>query len=189
MCADENNESFEEQVRAIAEELGRSVERAMNQVDLDSIAGTFGIDPDRVREWAEGAGGWLRAQAENLGEDLASRGAPSEPQPSGGDAPAEAEAHRVGPPSADDPLRSAAPHPLDLPSEEQGRALAALESGRWTVEPGSNALAGHGDGPSPDDALGLVRELRAHDWISAEGEVTVVGRHALRRWLEAAPPR
>jgi hypothetical protein len=189
---DGNNESFEEQVRAMAEELGRTVERAVNQVDLDRIAGAFGIDSERAREWAEGAGGWLRAQAENLGDEVASRHAPTEPRSSGdptdprasaADAPAEA--HRAAP-AGDDPLRSAAPHPLDVPTEEQGRALAALDSGRWTVEPGSHALTGHGDGPSPDDVLGLVRELRVRDWISADGEVTVVGRHALHRWLEVA---
>jgi hypothetical protein len=182
MCADENNENFEEQMRAMAEELGRSFERAMNQFDLDGIAGAFGIDPDRAREWAEGAGGWLRSQAEHLGDDIGSRGAGAEPSP-----PVH-EPEPVAPRIDDDPLANAGPHPLDVPSEEQGRALAALDSGRWSVEPGSHALAGHGEGPSPDDSLGLVRELRVRDWISADGDVTVVGRNALKRWLEAAPP-
>jgi hypothetical protein len=68
-------------------------------------------------------------------------------------------------------------------------ALAALDSGRWTVEPGSNALAAHGEGRGPTDALGLVRELHARDWIAADGEVTLVGRHALSRWLDASTPR
>jgi len=39
-------------------------------------------------------------------------------------------------------LRSAGPDPLDLPTGEQGMALAALDSGRWTVEAGSHALEG-----------------------------------------------
>jgi hypothetical protein len=185
---DENRGRFEEQVRQMAEELGRSVERAMNQVDFEGIAGAFGIDPDRAKDWAEGAGGWLRAQAEHIGDEVASsHHAPAE---SGTRETRPADEPRPAPSDAgsDDPLRSAAPHPLDVPTEEQGRALAALDSGRWTVEPGSNALAGHGDGPSPDDALGLVRELRVRDWISADGEVTVVGRHALHRWLEVTKP-
>jgi len=188
MSEDErNHESFEEQLRQMAQELGRSVERAVNEVDFEGIAGALGIDPDRAREWAEGAGGWLRAQAEHFGDEMASHAAPaehrsSESRPAEDSRPASA---RVG----EDPLRSAAPHPLDVPTEDQGRALAALNSGRWTVEPGSNALAGHGDGPSPDDALGLVRELRVRDWISADGEVTAVGRHALHRWLEVAKLR
>jgi hypothetical protein len=88
----------------------------------------------------------------------------------------------------DDLLRSAGPHPLDLPTGEQGLALAALDSGRWTVEPGSNALATNGQGPGPSDAMGLVGELRARDWIAANGEVTLAGRNALTRWLDSANP-
>jgi hypothetical protein len=76
-----------------------------------------------------------------------------------------------------------------MPTEEQGLALAALESGRWTVEPGTDTLASHGEGPGPSDALGLVRELRARDWIAAEGKLTSAGRHALDRWLEGATNR
>jgi hypothetical protein len=84
---------------------------------------------------------------------------------------------------AEDPLRGAAPHPLDTPTEEQGRALAALESGRWSIEPGTSMLVSHGDGPAPKNALGLVRELRVRDWIGADGAVTLAGRAALGRWL------
>lgn len=73
---------------------------------------------------------------------------------------------------------------MDPPTEEQGLALAALDSGRWTIEPGTEALGVRGDGPGPSDALGVVRELRVRDWISADGEITVVGRSALSRWLE-----
>ena len=32
----------------------------------------------------------------------------------------------------------------------------------------------------------LVRELRVRDWLSAEGEITLAGRNALMRWLDAA---
>ena len=85
-----------------------------------------------------------------------------------------------------DPLRHAGPHPLDLPTADQGLALAALDSGRWRVEPGTSALAVHGEGPGPSDALGLVREMRVRDWMTADGEITLAGRNALRRWLDAA---
>jgi hypothetical protein len=60
-----------------------------------------------------------------------------------------------------------------------------LDSGRWTVEPGSNLLVAHGEGPAPEDAVGLVGELRARDWIDANGDVTLVGHSALGRWLES----
>ena len=39
--------------------------------------------------------------------------------------------------------------------------------------------------PSPREAPGLVDELRARDWITADGEITPAGRHALSRWLDA----
>ncbi|MDQ2761734.1 MAG: hypothetical protein M3Y17_15240 [Actinomycetota bacterium] len=184
---DEGHGSFEERLRSIARELGRSVE-GVAHVDLDEIAEAVGMDPDRARLWVDSAGGWLRTQAESLGGDAAFRGAggrgrAEEHPPRGARPPG------TRPRSDEDPLRGAGPHPLDVPTEEQGLALAALESGRWTVEPGSSALAARGEGPGPSDALGLVRELRARDWIAADGAVTLVGRDALKRWLDATNPR
>jgi hypothetical protein len=132
----------------------------------------------------ETAASWLGAQLEHLGDEFASRTAGSESGPPGSASEGRGSAPHA--PGAEDPLRGAAPHPLDIPTAEQGRALAALQSGRWFVEPASNRLESHGDGPAPSDALGLVRELRARDWIAADGEVTLAGRHALTRWLQAA---
>lgn len=164
-----NGESFEDRLRSMAEELGRYIERSVENVDLDEFANSVGFDPDAARSWVETAGSWLRAQTENLGEEFA---------------------HRVIDPrkriARVDPLGAAAPHPLDLPTEEQGIALAALDSGRWTVEPGTDALAARGQGPGPDNALGVVRELRARDWIGLDGELTLAGQHALSRWLDSA---
>jgi hypothetical protein len=161
-------ESFEERVRSIARELSRSVERVA-QFDIDELAESVGVDPVRAREWIDQAGRWFSDQTEGLGGDVASWG----------QRPA---ADREQSP------RGAGPHPLDLPSQEQGLALAALDSGRWTVEPGSHVLGTPGEGPVPGDAMGLVGELRARDWVAADGSVTLAGRHALRRWLETAPP-
>ncbi len=158
-------------VRSIARELGRSVERAVENVDMDDLADSVGVDPDMAKDWLGSAGSWLRARAEMFGDEVASRAEVPKP-----------------PTVSEDPLTGAGPHPLDLPTEEQGRALAALESGRWMVEPGTDLLGAKGDGPGPSDALGLVRELRVHDWLSTDGEVTVVGRHALTRWLHTAAP-
>jgi hypothetical protein len=161
-------ESFDEMVRSIARKVGETLERAAEQVDLDEFAGSVGVDPERAREWVESAGSWLRGQAELLGNEVAFRAA-------AGRAAAREQA-----------LRAAAPHPLDLPTEEQGLALAAVDSGRWAVEPGTDALTTKGDGPSPSEAPGVVRELRVRDWIVADGELTLVGRHALSRWLDSA---
>jgi hypothetical protein len=178
---DPERESFEETLRSIAREVSRSVER-ITELNLDEIAGSIGVDAARASEWFDEAGQWLRAQAAGLGADFASSGGrPGAARPEG--------ARSGGPAADEDPLRSAGPHPLDLPTGEQGLALAALDSGRWTVEPGSNVLVARGEGPGPSDALGLVGELRARDWIGADGEVTLVGRHALSRWLDAADPR
>jgi len=170
MCADENNhESF---VHSIAREVRRSADR-LGELDTDAIAHTIGVDPDTAREWADIAQRWVKAQADRLEDELGSEHAPTAGEP---------ERER----RAEDPLSGAAPHPLDLPTEEQGLALAALDSGRWSVEPGTETLAARGEGPLPDAAPGLVRELRAHDWITADGEVTLAGRRALTRWLDAS---
>lgn len=166
---DPSDESFEETLRSIAREVGRSVERAVDRVDVEEFAGTVGIDPVLAREWVDSTASWLRAQAESVGDEVTLRiGRPA----------------RKG--GREDPWHAAAPHPLDLPTEEQGVALAALASGRWTVEPGTESLAAKGEGPGPSDALGIVRELCVRDWITPSGEITLVGRHALTRWLEAS---
>lgn len=208
--------SIAERVRAMAKEVGDSLERMLDHLELDEPAASFGVDPDRAREWAGAAGTWLRAQVQEAGDELASWVAgrtgedkPDEPEDGldGDESPpppedlfrARPRARRVTPPGprarghegarrrapAPDPLRGAAPNALDLPTAEQGQALAALDSGRWIVEPGTEALASGGEGPGPSDALGLVRELRVRDWITPEGKLTLAGRRALGRWLEA----
>src|SRR2546421_3220986 len=131
---DENEDSFEETVRSIARELGRSVERAMERVDLDDIAETIGVDPANAREWAENIGGWLRTQAEHLGDEVAQRGA-ARPHPG---PPPEDSTRAPTPPAGEDPLSSAGPHPLDVPTAGQGLALTALGSGRSSAGRGTH---------------------------------------------------
>jgi hypothetical protein len=152
--------SFEEKLRALAKELSESAESAAERLDFDRLADSVDAAGERLREMAEFAGQWLSGQAQS-GD--------------GEDADAAARRRRVG-----------GPHPLDVPTEEQALALGALESGRWKVEPGTNELVSEGGGPSPDERVGLVSELRARDWIAAGGEVTQLGREALRRWSDAA---
>lgn len=164
-----SQDSFEDSVRSILREVGKSAERAA-QGNVEAIAQAVGVEPARARQWLDGAAHWL-------GTHTTAETSPDE--------------GKVRPPSSGaeptaDPLGGARPHPLDTPSAEQGLALAALDSGRWSVEPGSNSLSTHGQGPGPIDAIGLFGELRAHDWITADGAVTVAGRHALTRWLAAA---
>jgi hypothetical protein len=165
---DPDRESFEEAVRSIVREVSRSIERVA-RVDLDDVAEATGVDLARARELAESAIGWLRAQGEGLADDATFR--------SGG--------VRSTPVNEDPPPR-VGPHPLDLPTTEQGRALAAVDSGRVKVEPGSDALAADGDARGSAATAGLVDELRARDWITADCQLTLAGRHALSRWLDAA---
>ena len=155
MSDDEPRENPEDFLRAMAQNLGESLRRmAAQDFDFDEVIRATGLNPEEAKRRARE---WVDAH----------RGAPGGP-----------------PPAAEDPLGGAGPHPLDEPTEEQGVALAALESGRWTVEPGTSMLVAHGEGPAPKDALGLVRELRVRDWIDTDGRLTLAGRHALSRWLD-----
>lgn len=162
----QDDESFEKKVRAIATELSRSVERAVGSIDLDGIARQVEMGGERLRELADSTGRWIRDSLSDPEADHAARARDPEPETAA--------------------LPSAGPHPLDVPSEEQGRALSALDSGRWRVEPGTDVLVAEGDEASPADPRGLVGELRARDWIAANGEVTLVGREALKRWSDAS---
>lgn len=175
MSDEDKPRSFEEALRAIADEVVRGIDR-VQQGELEDIARAYGVDADRAKRFMDTAGDWLRAQ----GDVFNAYG----PFPGGEQAASRANEPAKAPPSWDDPLRHAGPDPLDTPTDDQGRALAALDSGRWVVEPGTSALSSHGDGPGPSDALGLVRELRVRDWIDADGEVTLVGHAALQRWLD-----
>jgi hypothetical protein len=84
--------------------------------------------------------------------------------------------------------RVGGPHPLDMPTEEQGLALGALASGRWHVKPGTNELVADDAGQGPGESFGRAGELRARDWITANGEPTELGHAALRRWAAAGDP-
>jgi hypothetical protein len=138
----------------VARALADEVNRAVERlsaIDLDDIARTANEEAERARRWIG-----------DLARSLAQTG---DAAPSPEDAPA----------------RHAGPHPLAMPTTEQGVALAALESGRWRIE--SGAFTVH-DGPGPSDPRGLLRELRVSDWVTADGELTLTGRKALARWLE-----
>lgn len=163
-----DDESFEKKIRAIAADLGRSVERAVKSVDAEEIARQVEMGGERLRELADMTGRWI---SERLGD--------SEPHDA-------AQARGLEPETATKTAPAAGPHPLDVPSDAQGRALSALDSGRWRVEPGTDVLLAEGDEASPADPGGLVGELRARDWIAADGKVTLVGREALKRWSEGS---
>jgi hypothetical protein len=122
----------------------------LSSIDLDDIARAANEDVERARHWVE-----------HLARSLTQAG----------DTAAGADVAHAPP---------AGPHPLAMPTTEQGVALAALESGRWRIESGSFSVH---DGPGPSDPLTLLRELRVSDWVTADGELTLSGRRALARWL------
>lgn len=175
---DSPRKSFEDALRAIGDEVTRAVDR-LSEMDLDDVARSVGVNPDDARTWIDDTGAWLRRQVESF-------------DPSAFDAASFRATWSSSSESTDpvadmvDPLGDAGPHPLDHPTAQQGQALAALDSGRWTIEPGTSALVARGEGPAPQDALGLVRELRVRDWLDADGHLTLTGRAALARWLDAA---
>jgi hypothetical protein len=158
-----DDDSLEAKLRAVAEEISGSIERAVESLDLDEIAERIGIGGERARELADLAGRWLSSQMQ---------------------APVAGPRDQLEAKDRSSPRDG--PHPLDMPSEDQGLALSALDSGRWKVDPGTEELVQIESGPGPRQPIGLVGELRARDWIAPHGEVTLVGRDALKRWLTRA---
>lgn len=160
---------FQEMLRALAKEVTDSIER-LSEVDVDGLARKAGLDPDQARGWVDQASQWLQDMAH--------------------EAPGFGEASSAFSSSSDDPVAADTgrsptdPHPLDTPTPAQGAALAALDSGRWTITPDTGVLTVVDDeGPGPGDPAGLVRDLRVRDWLRADGTISLTGSDALRRWL------
>jgi hypothetical protein len=175
------HDSFEDRLRAVADQIGQSLRR-ISEVDLEQLADSYGIDAERARAYADAVGQWL--------SDHVPSDEPHFDQNRYGDldstVSAGFDALLAQDPGPGQPTKKPGPHPLDLPLDRQGLALSALDSGRWTARPGTDQLVGTGEGPPPPDAGSLVSELRARDWITANGALTQVGRHALDRWCRTA---
>jgi hypothetical protein len=140
----------------VARALADEVSRTVERlsaIDLDDIARAANEEGKRARRWIE-----------DLARSLTQTG-------------------DAAPSPRDAPVQHDGPHPLAMPTTEQGVALAALESGRWRIESGTFTIR---DGPGPSEPLGLLRELRVSDWVTADGELTLTGRKALTRWIDQA---
>jgi hypothetical protein len=160
------DDSFEDRLRAIAEQIAKSLTN-----DIDEVAERLGVDPERAREVAGNLERWLSDRLPGQ-------------EPHTGDQPhVPTTAQHTTPTTF-----GVSPHPLDLPTPEQGIALSALDSGRFTVRPGSSELTGTGADPhaGAGQRTDLVNELRARDWITPDGTLTLVGRQALLRWCQTA---
>src|ERR1700761_6573034 len=108
----DEHENFEDRLRAMADEISRSLQR-MSEVDLDDLAERYGLDVDRARTFADAAGKWLSDRLPR------GRGAPA------GGKPADPDVAEPRPGLEKAPAASG-PHPLDLPTDAQGLALSAL---------------------------------------------------------------
>jgi hypothetical protein len=186
-----DHDSFEDRLRAIADEINKSVQR-MSELDMEELSQRYGVDADRARAFADAAGRWLKdhlSGGDPLFGDVQHRDEDRAARPVSRDLDLE-EPSEAGP---SQPGSGPGPHPLDLATDQQGVALSALDSGRWTVPPGSNQLTGTGTGAAPTRS-DVIGELRGRDWITAAGTLTLVGRHALGRWCHTvddpapAPP-
>jgi hypothetical protein len=162
-----SDDSFEDRLRAMADQIARS----LSENDIDDLAQRFGVDAERARGFASNIERWL-------GDRLFDQAPGTDDRP---------EAQRAPRRAVPTGTFGGGPHPLDLPTPDQGIALSALDSGRFTVRPGSSVLAATGADPdlSVGGAADLVNELRARDWITPDGSVTLVGRQALLRWCRA----
>jgi hypothetical protein len=181
-------DSFEDRLRAIADEISRSVQR-ISELDMEELSQRYGVDANGARAFADAAGRWLNEHFATGDPPFGPTRHANEESTAG---PLGADLDLDGPTDAGQTQAGSGrgPHPLDLPTDQQGVALSALDSGRWTVRPGSGQLVGTGVGaePAPSDVVG---EMRARDWIMADGTLTLVGRHALGRWcrtIEAPEP-
>ena len=188
MSDEDKPRSFEEALRAIADEVVRGLDRVQRAIWRTSPASTASTPSAPSASWTTPATGCARR--------------PTRSTPTARSAPATRRPSRVrpSPPTTswdDDPLRHAGPDPLDTPTDDQGRALAALDSGRWTVEPGTSALSSTASGPGPSDALGPgARAARARlDRRRRRGHArrarraAALARHRLRLRRQHGPPR
>jgi len=171
-----DHESFEDWLRAIADEISRSVQR-MSEFDVEDLSHRYGVDADRARAFADAAGRWLNdrfsasdpqfGHIEHPDDDSAAR-------PPGADLDLEGrpEAKQTQPPGP-------GPHPLDLATDQQGISLSALDSGRWTVRPGSNQLAGTGTGMERD--YDYTTAIWAEDMLDPQAIGKSAGERAVKR--------
>ena len=107
MSDEDKPKSFEETLRAIADEVTRGLER-VQRGEGEDLAREYGIDADRAKRFMDTAGDWLRSQADtfNVGQ--------SESAP----APGRSESRPADTPWTTFPS-GAGPDPLDVPSDDQ----------------------------------------------------------------------
>src|ERR1700748_2095593 len=115
-----DHDSFEDRLRAIADKISRSVQR-ISDLDMDELSQRYGVDADRARAFADAAGQWLNDRfsgGDPLFGQTKRSAADSADRPFGVDVDLDATSDT----GREQPVSGAGPHPLDLPTEQQGIA-------------------------------------------------------------------
>src|SRR5215212_335148 len=110
---DPERSGFEDAARALADEVSRAIVR-LSEIDVEEIARAASAEAERARRWIDELGRWLGEQGDAIGNAPFGAGEASE------HGPAPADRSTRDRPTAEDPLRHAGPHPLDLPTADQG---------------------------------------------------------------------
>src|SRR4051812_44259705 len=105
MSDEDKPKSFEETLRAIADEVTRGIDR-VQRGELEDVAREFGVDADRAKRFIDDAGDWLRAQTGGFNV------------PTPGPRPGRSESRPAETPWTTFPA-GAGPDPLDIPTEDQ----------------------------------------------------------------------
>src|ERR1700749_4835205 len=111
-----DHDSFEERLRAIADEISKSMQR-ISEVDMEDLSQRYGVDAERARAFADAAGRWLNdhlstgdplfGDVQRRDDDRAARPVSADPDPSG---PAETGRAQAG--------SGPGPDPRDLPTDQ-----------------------------------------------------------------------
>ena len=77
------HDSFEDRLRAIADQVSQSVRR-MSEVDVEKLAEMYGVDAERARDLADVAGQWLSDRMSGAEPLFDQNRAPLNPKAPGG---------------------------------------------------------------------------------------------------------
>src|SRR5438477_119532 len=108
-------DSFEDRLRAIAEQISESVRR-ISEVDLEEFADRYGIDAERARAFADAAGQWLSDRVSSE-EPLFGQNRHGDPRSAVSAVFDALVAQGAG---IRQPVNKPGPHPLDVPNGRQG---------------------------------------------------------------------
>jgi len=98
----------------VGEQLDRDLVERVQRGEGEDLAREYGVDAERVKGFMDTAGDWLRSQADAFNTSQ------SEPAPAS--EPRRSESRPADTPWTTFPA-GAGPDPLDVPSDDQGRAL------------------------------------------------------------------